>query len=254
VDVLLTTLGLVAPLVAVLTLWINFRSYRLQKGQGVRAPGRKIETHEAIKALDDIDEGTLRRVAADHIFIQSEKTGVGYIEDNPIAVYLDMHSAACDPAKRMVLAQSLADFIEETLGTGLDHTSIASPREGNIIVGASVAELLGLNFLMIRTGRAPRFGYPIEGVFLPGTSAVLVDDLCMEGSFLTRCIKYLRTYGLNVSHCVCLFERLDGDARAGLTHVQVELHSRYQIDDDALKQLKQFGLLVPNAQPLQRSP
>ncbi|GAA2353374.1 hypothetical protein [Dactylosporangium salmoneum] len=63
-------------------------------------------------------------------------------------------------------------------------------------------------------------------------------------SFLTRCVRSLRAYGLNVEHCVCLFERLDGDAREGLAQIGVQLRAKYQIDDDALKQLKRSGLLI----------
>ena len=209
------------------------------------SPGRKVEKRAALRALaDEIGDEELRRIAADYVFIQSEKTGVGYIDDQPLAVYLDMHSAACKPADRRTLANSLASFATEALGDGIENCVVASPHEGNVIVTSTVAELLGLDFLMIRTGRAPRFGYPVEGVFLPGTSVILMDDLCMEASFLTRCVRSLRAYGINVAHCVCLFERLDGDAREGLAGVGVELHAKYQIDDDILRELKRSGQLV----------
>jgi orotate phosphoribosyltransferase len=248
VEVLLTTvLGVFAVLVAVLTWYIQLRSYQLQKVSVDPPPGRKVEKRVAMKVLEEeVGDDKLRRIAADHVFIQSEKSGVGYINDQLLAVYLDMHSAACDPANRTVLARSLADFATETLGDRLNEASIASPHEGNIIMTARAAEMLGLNFLMIRTCRAPRFGYPIEGVFLPGTTVVLMDDLCMEAAFLTLCTRSLRAYGLNISHCVCLFERLDGDAREGLAEVGVELNSKYQIDDSILKELKQSGRLVPH--------
>jgi orotate phosphoribosyltransferase len=247
VEVFLTTvIGVVALVVAIMTYYINIRAYRLQKAAVDGEPGRKVEKVAAMEVLgDEIGDEILRRIAADHIFIQCEKTGVGYVDCQPLAVYLDLHSAACKPAHRQVLAHALADFATDRLGAGLDRVSIASPREGNIIVGSAVADRLGLNFLMIRTGRAPRFGYPIEGVFLPGTSVVLLDDLCMEASFLSVCAQSLRSYGLNISHCVCLFERLDGDAREGLAAVGVQLHAKYQIDDETLKELKQSGVLVP---------
>ncbi|MEU8005740.1 hypothetical protein AB0B66_31655 [Catellatospora sp. NPDC049111] len=238
--------GIIGALVALVTLGVNVSQYRLQRG-AVAAPGRKVESREAHKILDEIDEDPVRAIAADHIFIQSDKSGVGYIVTQPIAVYLDMHTASCVPAKRAVLARSLADFVEEGLGTDLKGVLIATPREGNLLVGSSVAELLGSDFLMIRTGRAPRFGYPIEGTFLPGATAVIADDLCMEGSFLATCVNHLRAYGLNVSDVFCLFERMDGDAREGLAEVGVELHSKYQIDDDELKQLKGVGRLRPAA-------
>jgi orotate phosphoribosyltransferase len=240
-EIAVFVLAVVASLVGTAALWVQVSSYLLQKSQGSGAPGQRLDPNEADRILDDVFEDPVRAIAAHHIFIESEKRGVGYIEKQDIGVYLDLHSASCDPAKREVLARSLAEFVQQMLGPQrLQGTSLASPREGNLIVGASTAQRLGLNFLVIRTGRAPRFGYPIEGGFSPGSSAILIDDLCMEASFLTRCVKLLRRYGVNVSHCICLFERLDGNAREGLAEVSVELHSKYQIDDDELARFKDY--------------
>jgi orotate phosphoribosyltransferase len=133
----------------------------------------------------------------------------------------------------------LATFIKDELGAASARKLIATPREGNLLVGAETARILQAEFLMIRTGVAPRFGYPIEGTFTPGTDAIIVDDLCMEGVFLQRCVRNLRRYGVNVSHCFCLFERLDGDSREVLESMAVELHSKYQIDDDILRRLRE---------------
>lgn len=238
----LFTLAVLGALVAVLTLFVNFNQYRLQRLQGTGPPGDKLDPKEAKSILTNVKSDEVRNIAANHIFTESEKKGVGYIEKQRIGVYLDLHSAACAPKEREILSRALADFVQQTLGShAIIGTSLVSPREGNLLVGSSAAVHLGLNFLMIRTGRAPRFGYPIEGTFAPGTTAILVDDLCMEASFLARCVKLLRRYGLNVSHCVCLFERLDGNAREGLEQVAVELHSKYQIDDDELTRFAERG-------------
>jgi orotate phosphoribosyltransferase len=232
------TIALVACLVAALTLWVNFNQYRLARSQGTGAPGLKLDPDEAAKTLDQIGADPVRTVASQHIYIESEKRKVGYINRQEICVYLDLHSASCDPVKRETLSKALAEFVQATLVTDLSLLSVTSPREGNLLVGSSVAGKLGANFLMIRTGRAPRFGYPIEGSFTPGTTAIIVDDLCMEGTFLKRCVQHLRRYGINVSHCFCLFERLDGDAREVLESLSVDLHSKYQIEDETLKELK----------------
>lgn len=224
-------------LIAGLTLWIQFRSYVLQRLSVSGGPGQQVSPKEVARTLNEIMEDPIRAVAAHYVFAESEKKLVGYIQKQPIAVYLDLHTASCDPKNRAILAKSLGDFVKERIHIDAS-ISIATPREGNLILGACVAEYLNLNYLMIRTGRAPRFGYPIEGTFHAGTRVVIVDDLCMEGTFLTRCAKYLRRYGLNVSDCLCLFERLDGDVRQALEDVSVTLHSKYQIDDHELRQLE----------------
>lgn len=244
-DVLFVV-AILGALIAVLTLWVNFNQYRLQRGEGTGPPGERLDPANARKILADVRSDAVREIASSHIFIESEKKGVGYLEKQDICVYLDLHSAACDPRKRETLARALAEFVQQTLGPSvLSGASLVSPREGNLLVGALAAQRLGRNFLMIRTGRAPRFGYPIEGVFAQGSTAILVDDLCMEASFLSRCVRLLRRYGLNVSHCFCLFERLDGNAREGLAEVAVQLHSKYQIDDDELTRFKEERGAVP---------
>ncbi len=239
---ILFALAITGSLIAVLTLWLNFNQYRLQRAQGTGPPGERLSPAAASRILTDVGSDTVRDIASNHIFVESEKKSVGYVEKQKISVYLDLHSAACDPHKRESLARALAELIQQTVDPReLMNSSLASPREGNLLVGSLVAQRLGLNFLMIRTGRAPRFGYPIEGMFSPGSTAILIDDLCMEATFLSRCVRLLRRYGLNISHCICLFERLDGNAREGLAEVGVELHSKYEIDDDELARFKEQG-------------
>ncbi|SRR6266851_2740179 len=229
----------IALVVGALTLWVNFRSYVLQTISTKGDPGQQLSPKEAAAAFTEIEEkDPVRAIAARYVFVEAEKKLVGYISRQPIAVYLDLHTASCVPKNRAVLAKSLGEFIRQSTEIGKGNLSVATPREGNLILGASVAEYLDLNYLMIRTGRAPRFGYPVEGTFHAGSRAIIVDDLCMEGSFLTRCVKYLRKYGLNISDCFCLFERLDGDVREALEAVSVKLHSKYQIDDQELEKLQ----------------
>lgn len=236
-TLMLSLMSIAGFVVAALTLWIQFRSYILQRLSAKADPGELLSPDDASAAFDGVTEDPVRAIASRYVFAESEKKPVGYIRRQPIAVYLDLHTASCIPANRIVLAKSLGDFVRNSIRTD-PNLSIATPREGNLILGSRVAEYLNLNFLMIRTGRAPRFGYPIEGSFRPGSRVVIVDDLCMEGTFLTRCVQYLRKYGINVSDCFCLFERLDGDAREELAKAAVTLHSKYKIDDDELGQLQ----------------
>lgn len=237
----ITALTICGTAVAAITLWFQYGQYKLQRNAGQGQPGRKVDALKASKVLSTVEEDPVRAIAADHIFVAARKEGVGYVQDQLIGVYLDLHSAACRPANRAVLARSLAEFVQEIADPRPSRFVVATPREGNLLVGSAAAELLGTDFLIIRTNRAPRFGYPIEGVFTPGDTAALIDDLCMEGTFLSSCVAALRHYGLNVDHCICLFERIDGDAREVLESVSVRLSSRFQIDDEQLMLLKNPG-------------
>lgn len=239
-DILGVTTAVGGLGVAVAAFRVQLHSYRLQRDHETATPGNRLDPGTASQVLEEeVDDDPVKSIASQFIFVEHEERGVGYIKKQPICVYLDMHSASCDPVKRETLATSLAAFIEDELSGAAQKRTIASPREGNLLVGAEVARILQSDFLMIRTGIAPRFGYPIEGTFHPGSEAIIVDDLCMEGVFLRRCVRNLRRYGVNVSHCFCLFERLDGDAREALASIAVELHSKYQIDDEILRRLRE---------------
>ncbi|WP_327430750.1 phosphoribosyltransferase [Streptomyces sp. NBC_01236] len=239
-DILSITTTVSGLFIAVAAFRIQLHSYRLQREHDSGNPGNQLDPGTARQVLDaEVDEDPVKSIASEFIFVEHEKIGVGYIRKQPICVYLDLHSASCDPFKRGTLATSLATFIKDELGDAGKRSFVASPREGNLLVGAEVAQMLQAEYLMIRTVTSPRFGYPIEGTFTPGTNAIIVDDLCMEGAFLKRCVRNLRRYGVNVSHCFCLFERLDGDSRDVLASIAVELHSKYQIDDEVLRRLRE---------------
>lgn len=242
---LLDILGITATVgglaIAAAAFRVQIHSYRLQRDHETSGtPGSRLDPRAASQVLDEeVDEDQVKSIASQFLFVEHQERGVGYIRKQPICVYLDMHSASCDPVKRETLAASLAGFVKDELGDARTRKLIATPREGNLLVGSEVARVLQAEFLMIRTGVAPRFGYPIEGTFLPGANAIIVDDLVMEGAFLQRCVRSLRRYGVNVSHAFCLFERLDGDTREVLDSIAVELHSKYQIDDDILRLLRE---------------
>lgn len=239
-DILSITTTIGGLIVAAAAFRVQVHSYRLQRDHNTGSPGNRLDPGEARRVLEEeVDEDPVKSIASGFIFIEHEKRGVGYIRKQPIGVYLDLHSASCDPFKRTALATSLATLVKDALGDASQRNLVASPREGNLLVGAEVAQMLQSDYLMIRTVTAPRFGYPIEGSFTPGANAIIVDDLCMEGAFLQRCVRNLRRYGVNVSHCFCLFERLDGDSREMLDSIAVELHSKYQIDDEILRQLRE---------------
>jgi orotate phosphoribosyltransferase len=241
-DILGITSTIGGLVVAVAAFRVQLHSYRLQQEQeqeGV-TPGSRLDPGAASEVLDEeVYEDPVKIIASQFIFVEHAERGVGYIKKHPISVFLDLHSASCDPGKRDTLASSLATFVKDEIGGVGPRRVVASPREGNLLVGAEVARILQSDFLMIRTGIAPRFGYPIEGTFHQGTDVIIVDDLCMEGAFLGRCVRNLRRYGANVSHCFCLFERLDGDSREVLASIAVQLHSKYQIDDDILRRLRE---------------
>jgi orotate phosphoribosyltransferase len=197
----------------------------------------QLDATHALPVLAQITEESIRTIAAAHVYIAKEKTPVGYHEKLPVGVYVDLHSAACNPVYRDQLATFLALRVKSTLHDSADSLVIATPREGNVLVGSRVADLCGLPFLMVRTKKAPRFGFPVEGAYRSGSEAIIVDDLVM-GSMTSRTAKLLRKHGLRVQRCFSIFERVDADPRSFLTAERVELDAAFGIDDELLSSLR----------------
>ncbi|MFD7075116.1 hypothetical protein ACFV9G_12970 [Nocardioides sp. NPDC059952] len=193
----------------------------------------------ALAALAPISDKAVREIAARHVYIAREPVLIGHHEQTSIGVYLDLHTASCDPKNRETLAQFLAGQVERAVGRiDAATTVIATPREGNTLVTSRVAELCGTRFLMVRTFSRPRFGFPIEGTFTEGQEALLVDDLVM-GTLIPRTANLLRTHaGLATRRCVSIFERADVGARETVSVADVHLDAAYAIDDDLIAALR----------------
>lgn len=202
--------------------------------------GERLSARDALSTLERvISDDQVRAIAAQYVYVAAAKTPVGYHEKIPIGVYVDLHTASCDPDLREVLARYLASRIRPRLDAReRSDIALATPREGNVLVGSRVAQILGVPFLMVRTKRAPRFGYPIEGTFVSSMEAVIVDDLVM-GSLVARTAGLLRRHtGLNVARCFSIFERVDAEPRQFLEEVAIELDSAWKIDDQVLLELR----------------
>ena len=201
-------------------------------------PGEQVTPQAVERVLSTVTGSTVRDIAAQHIFVNTlPGQGEGAGRHGP-SFYLDLHTASCRPETRRALGEALAEHLDAILGPRLGNGLVlASPREGNVLVGAAAAELLGVPFLMVRTKKAPRFGYPIEGRFEVGTEAVVIDDVVLEGSFILRCAGLLRFHGLRCFRCVSLFERTDADARAAFQKAELLLHSKYAFDEADLRRM-----------------
>ncbi|MFE4002208.1 hypothetical protein ACFX43_25855 [Nocardioides sp. YIM B13467] len=197
-------------------------------------PVARLPRAVAITALGPITDPIVREITAEHVYVAPEPIPVGYHNRSPISVYIDLHSASCLPEHREALSQFLAVRVRRTLAdSNPDRAAIATPREGNLLIGSRVAEICGLPFLIVRTKRAPRFGFPVEGTFTEGTEAIIVDDLVM-GTLTRYVAEILRHVGVTTRRCVSIFERTDSVAREQLDSIGVTLDSAYRIDDDLL--------------------
>lgn len=192
----------------------------------------------ACKAFEeDSDyEKHFREIVRRHTYRATELPqgeGVGLAQSS---LYIDLHSASCNPEIRAFLADQLWGYLKY-LGESeftLRNFTIASPSQGNNLICVPLQEISGADLILVRTSpQIPKFGIPIEGEFTKARPVILVDDLCMDAHFLLRAVERIRAAGGHVQHVVTLLERNDAVGRQKLLESGVKLHSKYIVDATA---------------------
>jgi len=74
-------------------------------------------------------------------------------------------------------------------------------------------------FLVRKTDKAHGTGQRIEGFCEPGSSVVIVDDVCTTGSSTVGAIEAARSAGMKVIGVLCLVEREEAGGRANVERV-----------------------------------
>jgi uridine monophosphate synthetase len=135
-------------------------------------------------------------------------------------IYLDLRQLISDPA---LLAQVAAAYVD--LLSGLAFDRLAALPYAALPIGAAVS--LHGSWPMIyprREAKSYGTGAEIEGVFVPGETAVVVDDLATTGGSKFEAIEKLSAAGLRVRDVVVLIDRGSG-AREALQAAGYRLHA-----------------------------
>jgi orotate phosphoribosyltransferase len=178
------------------------------------------------------------QVLARFVFVShSGRVVVGALDQFNISVFPDLFSACTHPRYRRRIAKLITVNIrDKTFHERPTH--VAVPKEGNVLLAAEVARMLGLSLVVVRTlVPAIRFGDPVEGLITSGCCVLIVDDVASDGELLVRTVAALRAHGARISNCLCAVERLDGNSRESLAKYSVTLHAPIQIDERTLREL-----------------
>jgi hypothetical protein len=182
--------------------------------------------------LSDVDEDLVRAIAADHIFVEAEERGVGYIDKQPICVYLDCTRRVAIPRNGPRSPVSCG-VIQAELGVSGKGALIASPGKAT----SWSARHGGTAEDEVPDGphrhRAAVRVTDRRHLQRPGRTSSWSNDLCMEGTFLKRCCA--QSPAVRAQHLrlrVPVRTGRTGVAREALASVKVNLHSRYLIDDE----------------------
>ena len=118
---------------------------------------------------------------------------------------------------------------------------LAAPELGAVALAAAASLASGLQFVIVRK-EAKSYGTQnrIEGVFEPGATACLVEDVVTSGGAAADSVHALRESGLTCRRAVCVVDREEGGVDA-LAREAVRLRPLFRAS-----QLLDAGLVPAN--------
>ncbi len=134
--------------------------------------------------------------------------------------YLDLRRLASDPRLLRLAAGAYLDVLRDVKGE-----RIAALPYAALPLGAAVAVLGGRSLIYPRREvKDYGTGHAVEGLFLPGETAIILDDLATTGSSKFEAAAKLEAAGLQVRDVVVLIDRGSG-AAAELANRGLQLHA-----------------------------
>jgi uridine monophosphate synthetase len=135
-------------------------------------------------------------------------------------LYIDLRLLVSDPKLMAVVARAMAELL-----TGLAFDRIAAIPYGGLPIGQAAALASGKPLLYPRRETKEHGTRKlIEGLFTPGETVVVLDDLITTGASKLEAMEPLASAGLKVRDVVVLVDREQGGA-AELADKEVKLHS-----------------------------
>lgn len=118
-------------------------------------------------------------------------------------IYCDNRKTLSFPNIRTFIRQSYSQAIIEKFGK---PDVIAGVATGGIAQGALVAQELGIPFIYVRSSaKGHGLGNQIEGVFEPGQTVVVIEDLISTGGSSLKAVEALKEAGCKVKGLVAIF-------------------------------------------------
>jgi orotate phosphoribosyltransferase len=142
--------------------------------------------------------------------------------------YLDKYRFETQPDLLRPLGERIAAAAAEHEP---EATRLAGPELGAVPLAAAASLASGLPFLIVRKG-AKDYGTAkrLEGVFEPGETVCLVEDVVTSGGAAVEAIAALREAGLTCRTAVCVVDREEGGSDA-LARVAVRLRPLFRASE-----------------------
>jgi orotate phosphoribosyltransferase len=142
--------------------------------------------------------------------------------------YLDKYRFETRPDLLEALGDRLAESVAEHEP---DATRLAAPELGAVALGAAASLATRLPFVIVRKdAKEYGTGNRIEGVFEPGETVCLVEDVVTTGGAAAAALEARRDVGLVCRTAVCVVDREEGGADA-LARLAVRLRPLFRASD-----------------------
>lgn len=142
--------------------------------------------------------------------------------------YLDKYRFETRPDLLEALGDRLADAVS---AHDPEATRLAGPELGAVALAAAASLASRLPFLIVRKeAKEYGTGNRIEGVFEPGETVCLVEDVVTSGGAAASSVAALREAGLVCRTAVCVVDREEGGADA-LARLAVRLYPLFRASD-----------------------
>ncbi len=135
-------------------------------------------------------------------------------------IYIDLRAILSHPVEFKTLAELCAQSVK-----GIDFEIVAGVESSGIPLATALALIMEKPMMYVRK-EAKFHGTQklIEGDFLPGLRALVLDDVATTGSSLERAVSALRSEGLVIEDAFVVVDREEG-ARERLARLGVRLTS-----------------------------
>ena len=142
--------------------------------------------------------------------------------------YLDKYRFETRPDLLGPLGERIAQVVAEH---DPEAVLLAGPELGAVPLAAAASLASGLPFLIVRK-EAKEYGTAnrLEGVFEPGESVCLIEDVVTSGGAAVQAIEALRDAGLTCRTAVCVVDREEGGVDA-LARVAVRLRPLFRASE-----------------------
>jgi len=158
-------------------------------------------------------------------------------------IYCDNRIVLSYPKVRTYVRQQLADVITDKFGT---PDLIAGVATGAIAHGVLTAQAMELPFIYVRPKpKEHGMGNQIEGLYEPGQSVVVIEDLVSTGNSSLSAVEALRDAGCKVLGMVSIFNYCFSVAEASFTRANCQLFSLCDYDS-LLKQAVAVKFIRPD--------